>query len=84
MDIKDRGIKDKDTIDPLDKREVEKRTASDRAKYKVTGFVRRRRYEILLKEGIPQIEAARRVGIEIPRHKRLRPDEILKKIQEGR
>ena len=58
--------------------------AKQRSKVRVTGFVRRRKYDILTKQGLPPEEAARRLGVKIPHGITLRRDELLKKIERGR
>ena len=58
--------------------------SKEKAKVRVTGFVRRRKYDILRKQGLPPEEAARRLGVKIPYGITLRPDELLKKIERGR
>lgn len=59
-------------------------SSKQKAKFRVTGFVRRRKYDILTKQGLPPEEAARRLGVKIPYGITLKPDELLRKIERGR
>lgn len=55
-----------------------------KARLRVAGFLRRRKYEILVKHGVPPEEAARRLGIKMPYGVRVREEEVLKKVEKGR
>lgn len=59
-------------------------SSKQKSRIRVTGFVRRRKYDILKKQGLAPEEAARRLGVKIPRGITLKPDELLRKIERGR
>lgn len=59
-------------------------TAKQKAKFRVAGFVRRRKYDILRGQGLAPEESVRRLGIKIPHGITLKIDEVLRKIERGR
>jgi hypothetical protein len=64
-------------------KKAEELGSKEKAKVRVTGFVRRRKYDILTKQGLAPEEAARRLGVKIPHGITLKPDELLRKIERG-
>jgi hypothetical protein len=63
------------------KRAFDVSEARKRAKKKVDSFVKRMKFNNMLRTGMSVEQAARRVGIRVPLGRRVKPEEILKKLQ---